>query len=52
MLGPDESVHVVIYEPAYLFIFGRQDKFDEPGVIGKESVAEPENIIIGAARLR
>ena len=52
MLCPDESVHIVIYEGPYLLIFGSQDEFDEPGVISKEGVAEPENVIIGAARLR
>ncbi len=52
MLGPNESVHVVIHERAYLLIFGGQDELDEPGVIGKDGIAEPEGIILRVVRLR
>jgi hypothetical protein len=52
MLGPNESVHVIIQESANFVIFGRQYEFDKPGVIGKEGIAEPEDVIIRAALLR
>ncbi len=51
MLGPNESVHVIIHERAYFLIFGGQDELYEPRMIGKEGIAEPENVIIWAVRL-
>jgi len=33
-------------------IFGGQDELDEPGVIGKDGIAEPEGIILRVIRLR
>jgi hypothetical protein len=52
MLGPNESVYVIIQESAYFAIIGRQDELDEPGVIGKDGIAEPEDVIIRAALFR
>jgi hypothetical protein len=52
MLGPNESVHVIVYERAYFLIFGRQDELDEPGVVGEEGITEPEYVIIWTACLR
>lgn len=30
----------------------RQDEFDEPCVVGKDGIAEPEDVIVRAALLR
>jgi hypothetical protein len=52
MLGPNNSVHVIIQERAYILILGRQDELDEPGVIGEKGIADPVDKIIRAVRLR
>jgi hypothetical protein len=52
MLGPNNCVHVIIQERAYMLILGRQDVLDKPGVIDEKGIADPMDKIIRAVRLR
>lgn len=51
MLHPNDSMHIIIKERAYILISRRQDELHEPGVIGKDGIADPVDKITWFVRL-